>query len=79
MTTTKQQFLEASATAEAHRIMVRRIIEEGSFEAIMDLVCAEAAQRSGLNSTKPTLKQNRYRRIGPALVLALTSCVAGRV
>ena len=65
--------------ADAHRSMVARIIDESSFEAIMDLVCAEAAQRAGLNNTRPTLKQNRYRRIGPALVLALTSCVAGRV
>ena len=76
---TTQQYSEGSAVAEAHRSMVSRIIAESSFEAIMDLVCAEAAQRAGLNSTKPTLKQNRYRRIGPALVLALTSCVAGRV
>ena len=76
---TNQQFVEGSLLSEVHRKMVYRIIEESSFEAMMDLVCSEAANRSGLNSTKPTIKQNRYRRIGPALVLALQSCVAGRV
>ena len=68
-----------SVIAEAHRAMVERIIAESSFEAIMDLVCAEAAQRAGLSNKTPTPKQNRYRRIAPALVLALTACVAGRV
>lgn len=79
MTPTNQQFVEGSLLSEIHRKMVHRIIEESTFEAIMDLVCAEAAQRAGLDRDRGTIKQNRYRRIGPALVLALTACVAGRI
>jgi hypothetical protein len=63
----------------AHRVMVGRIIAESSFEAILDLVVEEAAARAGLHNQRPTIKQNRYRQLGPALQLALHSAVAGRV
>lgn len=65
--------------AEAHRSMVARIIDEGSFEATLDLICAEAAQRAGLNSAKPTIKQRRYRELGPTLSAALDAATMWRV
>lgn len=65
-----------SATVrEAHRLMVERIIHEGSLEALLDLVSDFALSRSGRLQCRPTVSQRRYRELGPPLaaVLAIAS------
>lgn len=65
--------------AEAHRRLIDRMLLESSFEAVLQLLCDQATMRSGITNPKPTIKQRRYRAIGPTLTAALDAAVMGRI
>lgn len=63
---------DCSATVrQAHRLMIERIIREGSLEALLDIVSDLALERAGRLERRPTVSQRRYRELGPALALVL--------
>lgn len=79
MTTTADRHpVEESPMTLAHRIMTQRIIDEASFEAILDHVFLEATQHAGFGP-RATIKQARYRRLCDALRPAIDAAVIARI
>lgn len=71
--------MESQTKSRAHAVMLARIIEESSFEAVLDLVADQAAQRAALGNSRPTIKQARYRRLGPALSKTIETAIRERI
>lgn len=70
--------VEESPMTLAHRLMTARIIDEASFEAILDHVFLEATMHAGAGP-RATIKQARYRRLCAALRLAVDAAVIARI
>jgi hypothetical protein len=71
--------LDSWTIREAHRVMVSRIIKESSIEAILDLVSDHAIDFAGFGNERPTIKQARFRRLGPSLAQAIEAAVKERI
>lgn len=64
---------------EAHKLMMRRMIEETSIEAVLDLISDYAMVKAGLCTKRPTVSQKRYRELGAALAYVIAIAVKKRI
>lgn len=64
---------------DAHRIMVQRIIDQSSVEAVLDLVSDCCLARAGNMATRPTISQMRYRDLGAPLGAAIAAAAKRHV
>ena len=65
----------SSGVAEAHRIMIERVIKESSLERLFDLVLDYAQARAGMHNQRPTISQRRYHELRPAIERVLTIAI----
>lgn len=71
--------MSLTITKEAHKIMMRRMIEETSIEAVLDLISDYAMLKAGNCVKRPTVSQMRYRELGAALAYVIAIAVKKRI